>query len=46
MVKNLPVFEFWLEDPWRKEWIPTPVFLLGEFCGKLQFIGLQRVGHD
>ena len=22
------------EDPWRKEWLPTPVFLLGELHGK------------
>ena len=25
--------------PWRREWLPTPVFLPGEFHG-------QRVGHD
>ena len=35
---------------WRREWLPTPVFLPGEFQGQrgleLQSIGLQRVGHD
>ena len=37
MVKNVPAIqETWvqslcLEDPWRREWLPTPVFLPGEF---------------
>ena len=22
------------EDPWRREWLPTPVFLSGEFHGQ------------
>ena len=22
------------EDPWRREWLPTPVFLPGEFHGQ------------
>ena len=30
--------------PWRKEWLPTPVFLPGEFQG--QSMGLQTFGHD
>ena len=36
MVKNLPAMqEIWVgKIPWRKEWIPTPVFLPGEFHGK------------
>ena len=57
MVKNLPAM--W-EDlgsipglgkfPWRREWLPTPVFLPGEIPrteepGGLQSMGL-RVGHD
>ena len=34
--------------PWRREWLPTPVFLSGEFPwieepGGLQFMRLQRV---
>ena len=37
--------------PWRRPWQPTPGFLPGESPwrekpGGLQFIGLQRVGHD
>ena len=33
--------------PWRSAWQATPVFLPGtEEPGRLQFMGLQRVGHD
>ena len=32
--------------PWRRAWQPTPVFLPGEEPGRLQSMGLQRVGHD
>ena len=32
--------------PWRKEWLPTPVFLSGEEPGKLQSIASQRAGHN
>ena len=37
--------------PWRKEWLPTPVFLPGESPwteepGVLQSMGSQRVRHD
>ena len=41
MVKNLPVMQenrvqsLGWEDPWRKEWQPTPVFFPGEFRGSL-----------
>ena len=60
MVKN-PLamqekWETWLQSlvgkiPWRREWLPTPVFLPGESPwtekpGKLQSMGEQRVGHD
>ena len=31
-------------DPWRREWLPTPVFWAGESHGLS--MGLQRVGHD
>ena len=39
------------EDPWRRAWQPTPIFLPGESPwteepGGLQSMGLQRVGHD
>ena len=25
--------------PWRKGWLPTPVFLPGEFCGQRRLVG-------
>ena len=39
------------DDPWKKAWQPTPVFLPGESHGqkdpgRLQSTRLQRVGHD
>ena len=27
------------EDPWRREWLPTPVFLPREFCGQRSLAG-------
>ena len=35
--------------PWKREWLPTPVFLPREFHGQKGFAtskGLQRVRHD
>ena len=33
--------------PWKREWLPTPVFLPGEFHGqRLQSMWLQRDKHD
>ena len=40
MVKNLPAMQetqvqsVGQEDPWRREWLPTPVFLHGESHGQ------------
>ena len=40
MVKNLPAMQETGFDPcvgkipWRREWLPTPIFLLGEFHGQ------------
>ena len=40
MVKNLPAMQetqvqsVGQEDPWRREWLPTPVFLPGESHGQ------------
>ena len=38
------------EDPRRRKWIPTPVFLPGEFHRQRSLVatvhGSQRVGHD
>ena len=52
MVKNLPamqetqVWSLGWEDPLRREWQPTPVFLPREFLGRLQSMGSQRARHD
>ena len=46
-----PKFNPWVgKIHWRGEWLPTPVFLPGEFhrqrsLGGLQSMGLQRVGQ-
>ena len=51
MVKNLPVmqetrvrFLGW-EDPLEKEWLPTLVFLPGEFYGQRRLEGYSPWGH-
>ena len=50
MLKNLPAMqEIWVqslggEDPWRKEWLPTPVFLPGECHGQRTLEGYSRWG--
>ena len=55
-VKNLPaMLETWVRSlgwkiPWRREWLPTPVFLPGEFYGQRNLedykaMELQRVRH-
>ena len=57
LVKNLPAMQetqvcsLGWEDPWRKKWQPTPVFLPGESRGRgepggLPSMGLHRVEHD
>ena len=55
MVKNLSAMqETWVqslgwEDPWRKEWLPTPVFLTEEVQeepGRLQSMGSQRTDKN
>ena len=57
MVKNLPAMREDLGSipelgrfPWRKEQLPTPVFLPGEFHGQRSLAGYRpsgrRVGHD
>ena len=45
IVKNLPAMrETWVpslgrEDPWRRKWQPTPVFLPGESYGQKSLAG-------
>ena len=51
MVNNLPVMQktgVWSpgqEDPWRRECLPTPVFLPGEFHGERSLVGYNSWGH-
>ena len=51
VVKNLPAMqETWVrsldwEDPWRKTWQPTPVFLPREFHGQRSLMGYSPWGH-
>ena len=33
------------EHPWRREWLPTPVFLPGEFQGQRSLAGYRPWGH-
>jgi len=34
------VFDYWMEKiPWRRAWLPTPVFLPGEFHGQRSMVG-------
>ena len=50
MVKNLPAmqktqFYHWIrKTPWRREWLPTPVFLPGEFHGRRSLVGYSPWG--
>ena len=31
--------------PWRREWLPTPVLLPGEFHGQRRLVGYSPWGH-
>jgi len=50
-VKNLPAiqetgFDPWVgKTPWRREWLPTPVFLPGKFHGQRSLVGHSPWGH-
>jgi len=33
------------EDPWRRDWVPTPVFLPGEFRGKRSLASYSPWGN-
>ena len=51
MIKNPPAcerpgFDPWVrKSPWRREWLPTPVFLPGEFHGQRSLGGYSPWGH-
>ena len=39
-------FDPWVRRiPWRREWLPIPVFLLGEFHGQRNLVGYIPWGH-
>ena len=48
MVKNPSTMqEIWVDPgvrmiPWRREWLPTPLFLPGEFHGQRKLAGYSR----
>ena len=50
-VKNLPaVWDTWVQflcwdDPWKRQWLPTPVFLPGEFHEERSLVGNSPWGH-
>jgi len=52
MVKTLPAMqETWIqslgqEDPWRRKWEPTPVFLPGESHGQRSLVGYSPWGRE
>ena len=40
-----PRFNPWVRKiPWKREWLPTPVFLPGEFHGKKNLVGYSPWG--
>ena len=47
MVKNLPAMqEAWVgKIPWRREWLPTPVFLPGKFHRQRSLVSYSPRGH-
>ena len=50
MVKNPSTMqEIWVDPgvrmiPWRREWLPTPLFLPGEFHGQRSLVGYSPWG--
>ena len=33
------------EDPWRRKWQPTPIFVPGKFCGLRSLVDYSQQGH-
>ena len=55
MAENLPAnpgdirhgFELWVKKIlWRREWLPTPVFLPRKFHGQRSLVGYSPWGHE
>ena len=45
MQSRRPWFKSWVEKiPWRREWLPTPVFLPGEFHGQRSLMDYSLQG--
>ena len=43
---GIPGFNSWVRKiPWRREWLPTPVFLPGEFHGQRSLAGYSPWDH-
>ena len=41
-----PMFHLWVgKIPWKREWLPTPVFLPGEFHRQRSLAGYHPWGH-
>ena len=41
-----PGFDPWVGNiPWRRDWLPTPVFLPGKSCGQRSLAGYRPWGH-
>ena len=41
-----PGFDPWVgKMPWRRDWLPTPVSLPGEFHGQRSLVGYSPQGH-
>ena len=45
MVKNPRIRHLGCEDPWRRKWQPTPVFLPGESNGQRSLVGYSPWGY-
>ena len=51
IVKNLPAMQenqvpsLGQEDPWRREWLPIPIFLPGESHGQRSLVGYSPRGR-
>ena len=40
------MFNAWVRKiPWKREWLPTPVFLPGEFYGQRSLVGYSPWSH-
>ena len=46
LVKGLGFYPWFRKIPWRREWLPTPIFLPGEFHGQRSLVGSKKVRHD